>query len=68
MPKPFPRNITDDIDDDTPLWGADEIGKVINRDTRTVFYLLQRGLIPAKKVGALWVSTRRQLRRALEVE
>ena len=61
------QRINDD-DLDVPLWGADEIGKVINRPRRMTFYMLQRGLLPAKKVGALWVSTRRQLRAALEVE
>lgn len=56
-----------DITDDTPLWGAAEIAKVINLSRDKTYYLLEKELIPAKKVGAIWVSTRRQLRAALGV-
>ena len=45
--------------DDTPIWGAVNIGKLIGRNKRQSFYLLEQGLIPAKKVGNLWVTTRR---------
>jgi hypothetical protein len=40
-----------------PVWGAEEIGKVINRTERQVFHLLHRGLLDADKVGSLWCST-----------
>jgi hypothetical protein len=50
------------IDDlDRPIWGAREIGKVINRTRQQTFHLLEKGGLPAKKVGKLWVSTPRML-------
>ena len=49
-------------DDDTPIWGAANIGKEANLDPRQAWYLLDRGELPAWKVGRRWVSTRRLLR------
>ena len=46
-------------DDDSPVWGAAAIGKLIGRNPRQCFYLLERGIIPAKKVGNLWVTSKR---------
>lgn len=46
---------------DTPIWGAEAIGKVIGRSKRQVHHLLARKQIPAKKVGGRFVSTPRQL-------
>jgi hypothetical protein len=51
--------------DDTPLWGASEIGREVGLDRASVYHLLSRNLLPAKRVGRRWVSTRSQLRRAL---
>jgi len=42
-------------------WGAVEIGEVINRDPRATFHLLERGFLPARKVGKLWAASRRRL-------
>lgn len=42
----------------SPLWGAEAIGKVINKNERQTFWLLQNGMLPARKVGALWLSDR----------
>ena len=53
------RSSTNDLD--SPLWGAKEIAPVIHRSPRQVYQLLEGGLIPAKKVGKTWVTTRRQL-------
>jgi hypothetical protein len=53
------------IDLDQPIWGAAEIGKVINRNPRQTFYLLESGKIDATKIGQLWTSTRRRLSRSL---
>lgn len=33
------------------LWGADEIGAYIKRNRTAVYYLVRKGLIPAKKLG-----------------
>jgi hypothetical protein len=57
------------------LWGAEEIGREANLldengdvDRRRVFYKLERGLLPAKKNGREWVSTRTAIRSALAIE
>ena len=47
------------------LWGAKAIGAEIKRTPRQAFYLLEAGLLPAKKVGALWTAERGALRRHL---
>ena len=44
------------------IWGAAAIGREINASRRRAFYLLQNGLIPAKKVGESWVASRKSLR------
>ena len=50
--------------EDDILWGAAEIGAVINRKPRQAFRLLEAGLLPAKKFGKQWVSMRGELKRA----
>jgi hypothetical protein len=44
------------------LWGARAIGREINRSPRQTYGLLESGALPATKVGATWVSSRRKLR------
>lgn len=44
------------------IWGAANIGLEVNLDTRQAFYALERGAIPAKKVGGKWVAERSTLR------
>jgi len=44
------------------LWGCTAIATEINRPEHITFRLLQRGLIPAEKMGAIWVTTRTRLR------
>jgi hypothetical protein len=40
------------------VWGAANIGAVINKSPTQTFYLLERGLIRgAKKVGRQWTAT-----------
>jgi hypothetical protein len=43
------------------VWGAEQIGHVIGVDVRRAFYLLTRGLLPAKQVGRAWVASRSKL-------
>jgi hypothetical protein len=57
------------------LWGAERIGKAANIlnahgkvDLRKVFYRLESGHLPAKKVGRIWVSTVSAIRRTFEPE
>ena len=44
-----------------PVWGAAAIGRVIGKNRRQTFWLLQNRMLPARKVGALWVSERQTL-------
>ena len=50
------------------VWGAEAIGRVIGKTERATFHLLERGLLPAKKIGKSWVSSRRKLLAALTEE
>jgi hypothetical protein len=43
------------------VWGAGPIGKVINANERQAFHLLERGLLPARKIGGRWAASRRKL-------
>jgi hypothetical protein len=57
------------------LWGAaaiacaagvvDEDGKA---DLRRIFYLLEKGYLPARKIGRAWISSRSAIQRALEIK
>jgi hypothetical protein len=47
------------------LWGAEAIGKAIGRGPRAVFHLLEKGVLPAKRVGKRWVASREKLLRAV---
>ena len=62
MPENKP-NIAD-IDGDRLVWGAKDIGAVINRDQRPTFYLLEAGRIEgARKIGSRWAASLRSLRK-----
>ncbi len=43
------------------VWGAQAIAKMIGRSTRSTFYMLDSGELPAKKVGGRWVAERSEL-------
>jgi hypothetical protein len=48
---------------DKPVWGAAEIGRVINRNPRQTNHLLASGAIKcAKKMGNQWVALPSALR------
>jgi len=62
--------MSDDTNLDHPLWGAEAIGREAglvdangNVNLRSVFYALEKGHLPATKVGKKWCSTPRRLRR-----
>jgi hypothetical protein len=42
-------------------WGARDIGQVIGRDERAAYWLLEKGRLPAKKIGRVWVASRAKL-------
>ena len=48
-------------DSDAPVWGAEAIGAVIGKPERATFHMLESGLLPAKKIGNRWVSSRKRL-------
>jgi hypothetical protein len=57
------------------LWGALAIGREANIvdengevDLRKVFYRLESGHLPGKKVGRAWISTVSAIRRVFEIE
>jgi hypothetical protein len=52
---------------DDLLWGVAEIAKEIHRTTRQAGHLLECGLLPARKVGRHWCSSRAALRKHLAV-
>jgi len=62
------ENQTTKIQDDIPIWGASRIAAEIGLDRGAVYHLLGRNLLPARRIGRRWVSTRGQLRRALTGE
>jgi hypothetical protein len=43
------------------IWGAHAIGKVIGRSTRSTFGLLEKGMLPARKISGRWVIDRSDL-------
>jgi hypothetical protein len=68
------RKMSDHENLDRPLWGAQEIGREAGTfkddgsvDERRAFYLLERRLVDATKVGRLWTSTPRRVRRSLGI-
>ena len=43
------------------IWGGSAIAKAIGRTDRQTFNMLEKGLLPAKKVGERWVASRAKL-------
>jgi hypothetical protein len=44
-----------------PVWGAEGISEILGVPLRKGFYLLEKGLVPARKVGGSWQSTEGEL-------
>jgi hypothetical protein len=53
---------------DRPIWGAEAIGRVIDRSEAQAFHLLSQKLLDADKVGGRWTSTPRRLLQSLGTE
>lgn len=45
------------------VWGVKAISKLIGRTERQAFYMLEKGLIPGKKIGSRWAVSREVLAR-----
>ncbi|ARM14191.1 MULTISPECIES: hypothetical protein [Rhizobium] len=43
------------------IWEVEEIAKLISRTPRQTFHMLNKGELPAKKVGGRWVAERTKL-------
>jgi hypothetical protein len=43
------------------VWGAKAIGQVINRSERETYFLLEKNLLPAVRVGRKWSASRSRL-------
>lgn len=43
------------------VWGATEIARLIGRSPRSTFHMLDKGELPARKVGGRWVAERSKL-------
>jgi hypothetical protein len=50
---------------DAPVWGAEGIGEVANKNTSQTFRMLEEGLIDGSKVGRQWTSTRRRILKSI---
>ncbi|TRC92190.1 DNA-binding protein [Mesorhizobium sp. WSM4303] len=49
------------------VWGAAAIARELNlKNERQAFYILETGLLPARKVGRQWVASRAALRAYFE--
>jgi hypothetical protein len=47
------------------IWGCVPIASFIERTPRQTLYMLEKGFIPARKVGGKWCASKRTLRQAL---
>jgi hypothetical protein len=64
MPKsdPFPnRTLAEDL-----LDGAEDFANFLGWPVRRVFYLLEKGLIPARKTGNRWTGLKSRVRQHFE--
>jgi hypothetical protein len=48
------------------VWGAREIARLIGKTPRATFHLLEKGQLPARKIGKQWVASQKALRAHLE--
>lgn len=48
------------------IWGAKSIAQEIGKTERATYFILEKGQIPARKVGGQWVASRCQLREFFE--
>jgi hypothetical protein len=47
---------------DDLIWGCPAIAAEILKSVRQTYYLLEHGLIPARKIGSRWIASRAELR------
>lgn len=49
------------------IWGAQAIARLIGKTERATYHMLEKGDLPAKKIGNQWVVSRKALVEALGV-
>ena len=49
------------------VWGAKAISLLIGKTERATFHLLEKGDLPAKKIGKQWVVSRRAVAETMGV-
>jgi hypothetical protein len=47
---------------DRPLYGVEAIGRAVGLSKSRTYYCLEKGYIPASKIGKLWFTTPRRIR------
>jgi hypothetical protein len=52
-------SLSDDL-----IWGGLAISEELGLSKHKTFYVLERGYVPAQKVGNIWVASRKKLRAA----
>jgi hypothetical protein len=53
--------VTDESNTLGILWGAAAIGHFIGKDRRQTYWLLENKLLPGRKKGKIWTSTKAEL-------
>jgi hypothetical protein len=53
--------LIDDLDLDRPVYGARDIGAIVNLTERQAHHALDKGYLDADKFGRKWRSTKRRL-------
>jgi hypothetical protein len=53
-------SIYDDLD--RPIWGGAAIAQEIRRPRNVTYVLLERGVLPARRISGRWCTTKRRLR------
>jgi hypothetical protein len=48
--------------DDQPIYGVPSIARAIKRSESQTYYSLERGFLPAGKLGKIWFTTPRRIR------
>jgi hypothetical protein len=62
------RNQSKPAEDLGVIRGAAAIGRAIGADERRAFYLLEQGIVPGRKEGGTWISTKSALQRFYDIE
>ena len=65
MGMPQHAEVGDDVNPLDVVWGAEGVAPIIKRSERQARYLLKAGIIPSRRVGRSFVTTRGEIIAAL---